>query len=118
MGKVNRLEAWDEPHSLMKQSSPELSTLAARVLQDGIATADEVKSLAASVLSQDETPANQPEPGPNDIVTITVGGKDKHGKVERFIEYGAATEHPDSDAVLKADKAVQAAVELKSDGVA
>lgn len=40
----------------MKQSSPRLSTLAARVLAGYEPTRSEIESLAGSVLSQDETP--------------------------------------------------------------
>lgn len=43
--------------SVPKQSSPELSSLAARVLAGYVPTPEEVRSLAACVLSQDETPA-------------------------------------------------------------
>jgi hypothetical protein len=41
--------------ALSKQSSPALSTLAARVLQGYQPTHEEARSLAASVLSQDTT---------------------------------------------------------------
>jgi hypothetical protein len=41
--------------ALHRQSSAKLSTLAARVLQGYIPTQDEMRSLAASVLTQDQT---------------------------------------------------------------
>lgn len=39
-----------------KETSPEMSSLAARVLAGYAPTPEEARSLAASVLSQDETP--------------------------------------------------------------
>jgi hypothetical protein len=44
-----------------KESTSALSKLAARAVQDGKATPAEVRKLAASVLSQDETAGERPK---------------------------------------------------------
>ena len=44
---------------VIKQSSPELSTLAAEVMAGRYATQEDAKRLAASVLAQDETRGQQ-----------------------------------------------------------
>lgn len=37
-----------------------------------------------------------PAPGPDDVVTVTVGGKGTHGRVTTKVERGAGAEtHPD-----------------------
>jgi len=45
-----------------KQTTPPVSTLAAKVMKGKKPTPKEVLSLAASVLSQDETPGQKPRP--------------------------------------------------------
>ena len=46
----------------MKETSDELSSLAARVLATGEATPEEILKLAACVLSQDVTPGKRDQP--------------------------------------------------------
>jgi len=60
----------EEGQALMatKQTSPELSSLAARVMAGYEPTREEIVSMAASLMSQDETPTEKPadawgEPG-------------------------------------------------------
>ena len=47
---------------MFKKTSERLSKLAGRILRRGKATEEEVRSLAASVLSQDETPKRKFHP--------------------------------------------------------
>ncbi len=87
-----------------KVSSPQLSSLASRVLSGYEPSRDEVNSLAASVLAQAEPDGAEagadqasqeipepPAPGPADIVTVTVS-KDGYSET---IERDVVTDHPE-----------------------
>ena len=77
---------------MAKQSSPDLSSLAASVLKrpkpEGMTDKDwaEIKALAGSVLSQDETRGqDEIPPGPDDVVTVKISGG---AELSRTIERG------------------------------
>lgn len=57
---------------------------------------DEKLGAGASAAQPLDELKEQPAPGPDDVVTVTVGGKDKQGLITRTVEVGAGKDtHPE-----------------------